>query len=112
MLGVAVKNDLAQLVEEHLGTAREAKHGRSSEQLVHDGPLRQNLIAVAEGFGLDDHEPPAAAALLVLRGRVRLTAPSGDVELGEHEFAPIPHERHGLTALEDAAFILTTVTGI
>ncbi|WP_026924501.1 cupin [Glycomyces arizonensis] len=105
-------NDLARLADEHLGAAKEARHGRSSEQLLHDGPLRQNLIAMAEGFKLDDHEPPVAAALLVLRGRVRLTAAGGDVELGEHQTAPIPHERHGLTALEDSVFILTTVTGV
>lgn len=105
-------NDLAQLLDEHLGKARESKHGRSSEQLLHDGPLRQNLIVLAEGFKLDDHEPPPAAAVLVLRGRVRITAAGGDVELGEHQFASIPHERHGVTALENSAFILTTVTGI
>jgi quercetin dioxygenase-like cupin family protein len=105
-------NDLAQLVEEHLGAAREAKHGRSAELLLNDDPLRQSLIALAAGFELDEHEAPAAGALLVLRGRVRLTGSGDDVELGERQFAAIPHERHGLTALEDAAVLLTTVTGI
>lgn len=105
-------NDLAQLADEHLDAAREARHGRSAELLLNDGPLRQSLIALAADFELDEHEAPTAGALLVLRGRVRLTARSGDLELGEQQFAVIPHERHGLTALDDAVVVLTTVTGV
>ncbi|WP_026929315.1 cupin [Glycomyces tenuis] len=105
-------DNLARLAEDHIAAAREAEHGRSAELLLHDGPLRQSLIALAEGFELDEHEAPTAGALLVLRGRVRLTAPGGDVELAEHQFAAIPQERHGLTAIQDAAVLLTTVTGI
>ncbi|MGW6057627.1 cupin [Streptomyces sp. NPDC055189] len=92
--------------------ARTATHGRSAELLLHDGPLRQSLIVLTTGHELGAHETPAAATLFVLRGRVELTSASGELELGEGEFAPIPHERHGLTALDDSAVILTAVTGI
>ncbi|MGE6732773.1 cupin [Streptomyces sp. NPDC059900] len=92
--------------------ARAAAHGRSAELLLHDGPLRQSLIVLTTGHELGEHETPAAATLFVLRGRVRLTSAGDDLELGEGEFAPVPHERHGLTALDDSAVILTAVTGI
>ncbi|MEV8313693.1 cupin [Streptomyces sp. NPDC059900] len=104
--------DLYALVGEHLDMARAAAHGRSAELLLHDGPLRQSLIVLTTGHELGEHETPAAATLFVLRGRVRLTSAGDDLELGEGEFAPVPHERHGLTALDDSAVILTAVTGI
>lgn len=46
----------------------------------------------------------------MLRGRVRLTAVSGDVTLTQGQLHPIPQERHGLLALTDAAVLLTAVT--
>ncbi len=49
----------------------------------------------------------------MLRGRVRVTAlGEGDVELGEGELRVLTHERHAVSAVEDAAFLLTTVTSI
>lgn len=104
--------DLNALVEEHLEKARASAHGRSAELLLHDGPLRQSLIVLTTGTELGEHDAPTAATLFVLRGRVRLTTASGALELGESEFAPIPHERHGLTALDDSAVVLTAVTEV
>ncbi|MGW5861491.1 cupin [Streptomyces sp. NPDC055239] len=104
--------DLYALVAEHLEKARTAAHGRSAELLLHDGPLRQSLIVLTTGTELGEHETPTAATLFVLRGRVGLTTASGPLELGEGEFAPVPHERHSLTALDDSAVVLTAVTGI
>ncbi len=49
----------------------------------------------------------------MLRGRVRVTAlGEGDVELGEGELRVLTHERHAVSAIEDAAFLLTTVTSV
>lgn len=45
----------------------------------------------------------------MLRGRVRLTAASGDVVLSAGGLQPIPQERHGLLALEDSVVLLTAV---
>ncbi|MFE6157885.1 cupin [Streptomyces sp. NPDC056486] len=104
--------DLYALVGEHLEKARTAAHGRSAELLLHDGPLRQSLIVLTTGTELGEHDTPTAATLFVLRGRVGLTTAGGPLELGEGEFAPIPHERHSLTALDDSAVVLTAVTGI
>lgn len=102
-------DDLNALADEHLAAARTSPHGRSAHRLLHEEPLRQTVIALTSGSALDEHNAPAAASLQVLRGRVRLTAASGDVELGTGALHPIPQERHGLLALEDAVVLLTTV---
>lgn len=104
--------DLNRLSRERLDLARNDPHGRSAHLFLHQGPLRQTLIAFTRGSGLEDHNAPPAASLQVLEGRVTLTAASGDVRIGPGEIHEIPRERHGLTADEDAVVVLTTVTGI
>ncbi|MFF2195377.1 cupin [Streptomyces sp. NPDC058157] len=105
-------HDLRALVDEHITAARAARHGRSAHLLVHDGALRQTVIALVSGSELNEHSTPAAATLHVLRGRVRLTSGGGGTELQAGELHVIPKERHGLLALDDAAVLLTTVTGV
>ncbi|NUT33737.1 MAG: cupin [Hamadaea sp.] len=102
--------DIVELAAEHLQRAKADAHGRSAHLLLHDGPLRQTLIALRTGTTLADHEAPLAGTLFVLRGSITLTTADGDLPLDANQFAPIPHERHGLTALSDAAVILTAVT--
>ncbi|MEU7040006.1 cupin [Streptomyces varsoviensis] len=104
--------DLNSLADEHLAAARSAEHGRSARLVVHDGPLRQSVIALASGAVLDDHNAPPSASLQVLRGRVRLTAGSGDRELAAGALHGIRQERHGLVALEDAVVLLTAITAV
>ncbi|KAB2593257.1 cupin domain-containing protein [Streptomyces arboris] len=102
-------DDLNALAEEHLTAARASAHGRSAHLLIQEPPLRQTVIALTSGSALDEHNAPPAASLLVLRGTVRLTADSGDAELPVGALHPIPQERHGLLALEDAVVLLTAV---
>ncbi|MFC4787100.1 cupin domain-containing protein [Nocardioides sp. MAHUQ-72] len=100
---------LSALVEEKLAEAREHHSGRSATT-VHGGQehtLRQTLIALAEGHGLNEHESPAEATLHVLRGRVRLSTADDTWEGGESDFLVIPPERHDLAALTDCAVLLT-----
>ncbi|MGP3637124.1 cupin [Streptomyces sp. 24-1644] len=102
-------DDLNALAVEHLALARTSPHGRSAHLLLREDTLRQTVIALTGGSALDEHNAPPAASLQVLRGAVRLTAPSGDVELVAGSLHPIPQERHGLLALEDAVVLLTAV---
>jgi len=101
------------LTDAHLTGARAAANGRSAEVVLHDGPLRQTIIALLAGVGLGEHNSPPAASIQVLRGRVRVTAlGEGDTELGAGELRVLTHERHAVSALEDSAFLLTTVTSV
>jgi quercetin dioxygenase-like cupin family protein len=105
--------DLAALTEKHLAAALAAPNGRSTELIVHDHQLRQTVIALADGQALSEHNAPPAATIQVLSGSVQVTARGGgDVVVREGELAQLIHERHGVLALEDTAFLLTTVTGI
>ncbi|MBB4948353.1 quercetin dioxygenase-like cupin family protein [Kitasatospora gansuensis] len=103
--------DLAAAADEHAALAAAAPHGRSAHLLLHDGVLRQTVIALTAGTALDEHNAPVAAALQVLRGRVSLTIAGRRVELTAGQLHPVPQERHGLLAHTDAVVLLTTVTG-
>ncbi len=102
---------LKDLGEEQLSTARSAHSGRAAHTVYggHEHTLRQTLISLAAGNGLDDHESPGQATLLVLRGRVRLGTAEDSVEGGEGDFLAIPPQRHNLAALEDSVVLLTVV---
>lgn len=95
----------------HLVLAHDDPHGRSADILVHDGPLRQTLIAMVGGTELGEHNSPPAASVLVLSGSVNVVAGDDEVTLRRGELRGLSHHRHSVTALEDAVFILTTVTG-
>lgn len=103
---------LPQLVEEQLDKARGASSGRAAVT-VHGGrehDLRQTVIALVEGRSLGEHESPGEATLQVLRGQVRLEAAGDAWEGAEGDHLVIPPERHDLTALSDAAVLLTVAT--
>ena len=100
---------LGTLVDEHLAIARAHDSGRSAAT-IHGGRehhLRQTLIALADGRALGEHDSPGEATLQVLRGRVRLHAGDDAWEGSAGDFVVIPAHRHDLTALDDAAVLLT-----
>lgn len=102
---------LAQLTQHLLDEARSAHNGRSARLVLHDGPLRQTLVALTAGTALPEHNSPPAASMQVLVGRVAVTAQEAD-ELQESQIAALTHHRHSVTAQEDSVFLLTTVTGV
>ena len=105
--------DLAALTETHLAAALAAPNGRSAELIVHDHQLRQTVIALAEGQSLSEHNAPPAATVQVLLGSVEVTARDDlDTVVRQGELSVLTHQRHGIRALEDTVFLLTTVTGI
>ncbi|WP_084960706.1 cupin domain-containing protein [Thermoactinospora rubra] len=100
---------LDALASEQLTAARSSTNGRSA-RTVHGGhrhSLRQTLLALAAGQGLDEHESPGEATLLVLRGRVRLATALDSWEGAAGDYVVIPAERHSLTAIDDSAVLLT-----
>lgn len=106
MTDVTNLNDLAA---EQLEAARASTPGRTARSLYggRGHELRQNLLAIAAGRALGEHESPGDATLQVVIGRVRLTAGDESWELSAGDFIGIPPVRHNLEALEDSAVVLT-----
>ena len=103
--------DLTVLAQRHLDAALADEHGRSAELILRDGPMRPTIIALRDGVELAEHNSPAAASLQVLVGSVRVTGQDvTDIRDGRIEV--LTHHRHAVLALEDAVFLLTTVTSV
>ncbi len=100
---------LAELADKLLAEARTARSGRSAHTLFgrQEHSLRQTVIALVGGRSLAEHNSPGEATLQVLRGEARLTTPTQTWTGGAGDHVIIPPERHELTALEDAAVLLT-----
>jgi len=105
--------DMTDLVDELLDGARSASSGRSARTIHggHEHALRQTVIALASGHGLDEHESPGEATLQVLRGHVRLNAGGEGWEGVAGGYLVIPPQRHSVEALEDSAILLTVAVG-
>jgi quercetin dioxygenase-like cupin family protein len=108
------KISLTALAREHLETARAAASGRSAHTVYggHEHSLRQTLMALKAGSGLDDHESPGEATLQVLHGRVRVTNSSSGWDGSPGDHIILPRERHGLSAIEDSVVLLTVSKSI
>lgn len=88
--------------------AREHARRRHTRRVHGDhGAIRQVLVTMADGGGLADHENPGDASLLVLEGRVRLVAGDDGWEGEAGDFLVIPDRRHNLTALGEAAVLIS-----
>lgn len=108
------KVSLTALAREQLEIARAASSGRSAHTVYggHEHSLRQTLIALKAGSGLDDHDSPGESTLHVLHGRVRVTNATTHWEGSPGDHIVIPTSRHGLQALEDSAVLLTVVKSV
>ncbi|WP_395309988.1 cupin domain-containing protein [Mycobacterium sp. AMU20-3851] len=105
------KISLTALAREHLEKARAASSGRSAHTVYggHEHSLRQTLLALTAGNGLDDHESPGEATLQVLQGRIRLSTDEAGWEGSAGDHLVVPRTRHALAALEDSVIVLTVV---
>ena len=103
------KSSLTALAREQLKIAVEAPSGRSARTVYggHEHVLRQTVIAMAAGRGLDEHESPGEATVHVLTGRVRLSAGAVTWEGAPGDLLTVPAARHTLLAVEDCAVLLT-----
>lgn len=100
---------LINLSEEHLKKARLASSGRSATTIFggRDHRLRQTLIAICAGSGLDDHESPGEATLQVLKGNIVLSTQLESWSINEGEIIDIPDITHAVHALKDSVFLLS-----
>jgi len=95
------------LAREHLKRARSVPSGRSAQTVYggHEHVLRQALMTLVKGRSLAEHENPGEATVLVLRGRVQLTAGADAWEAREGDLLIVPDARHTLEAVEDSAVL-------
>lgn len=100
---------LPDAITHAMNLARTAENGRHAELLVSDGPLRQTVFALRRGVRLPEHNSPPAASIQVVRGSVRVSGQE-EAELRAGDLEALTHFRHAVEALEDCAFVLTTVT--
>jgi quercetin dioxygenase-like cupin family protein len=100
--------DLQLLADDLLTRAANVHARRAARTLPHpvEG-LRQTVLALMAGAELGEHESPGPASLVVLRGRIRLVAGDDVIEVGPHQFTPLPDRRHGLHADEDSIVLLS-----
>lgn len=108
------KTSLDALIHQQLDAARRAPAGRSAHTVVggHERVLRQTLITLLSGHELAEHESPGEATVHVLHGRVRLIAGAESWEARRGDLLVVPPAPHRLSAVEDAAVLLTVaVTG-
>ena len=104
------KLSLDAIAREQLERAKDASSGRSSSTVFggHEQVLRQTVVALREGSSLTEHNSPGEATIIVLSGRVRLSAGSTSWEGRKGDLLVIPPERHSLEALKDTVVVLTT----
>lgn len=102
---------LSDAITKAIDMARRAENGRHAELLVHDGPLRQTVIALKQGERLAEHNSPPAASIQMIRGSVKVTGEE-TVVLSTGTVEALTHHRHSVEALDDSVFLLTTVTSV
>lgn len=105
------KFSLEAMARQQVSQAADAGGGRTATTVYggHEKVLRQTVIGMTEGSQLSDHENPGEATLLVLQGRVRLSAGDVSWEGRTGDLIIVPDSRHSVTALEDSAMLLTVV---
>ena len=103
------KYSLTDAVAQHLEQASQSAAGRRTETIVGGSRkrLRQSVVTLMEGTRLAEHDYPGESTLQVLSGTVRLDAGDDTETCREGDLLIIPPARHSLTAVTDAAVLLT-----
>jgi len=90
-----------------LATTAAGRHTADTVHGGHEKVMRQTVIGMVAGARLAEHENPGEATVLVLHGRVRLSAAELSWEAARGDLLIVPKNRHSLEALEDSAVLLT-----
>lgn len=103
------KISLDDLARQQMELAETAGGGHTADTVFggREKVLRQTVIGMAAGARLSEHENPGEATVLVLHGRVRLSAADVSWEAHRGDLLIMPDNRHSLEALEESAVLLT-----
>ena len=103
------KISLDALARQQMKLAATAGGGHTADTVYggHEKVLRQTVIGMVGGAHLAEHANPGEATVLVLRGRVRLSAAGVSWEAARGDLLIVPASRHSLEALENSAVLLT-----
>ena len=97
------------LAQAQLRNARTNGSGRSAAT-VYKGPrLSHTIVALVAGGELSEHENPGEATVQVLMGRIEVLAGNDTWECRTGNLVVVPQSRHSVRALDDSAFLLTSV---
>ena len=99
--------DVAKQLGEFSLEASFTSEGRVTGLFGASGAGKTSLIGMIAGSCLAEHENPGEATILILHGRVRLSAAHHSWEAARGDLLIIPDRRHMLEALEDSAVLLT-----
>jgi quercetin dioxygenase-like cupin family protein len=103
------KLSLDAIAREQIDSALRTSAGHGAETVYggHEKVLRQTVIALRAGSALSEHDNPGDATLLVLHGRVTLTAGELSWEGRRGDLLVVPQARHSVLAHENSAFLLS-----
>jgi quercetin dioxygenase-like cupin family protein len=103
------KISLDALVRQQMHLAVSAGGGHAADTVFggHEKVLRQTVVGMIAGSRLAEHENPGEATVLVLHGRVRLSAADLSWDAARGDLLIVPESRHSVEALEDSALLLT-----
>ncbi len=71
--------------------------------------MHQIVMALTEGTSLPEHDNPGEATIYLIKGVIQLATGNEATVAEAGDFLVIPDGRHSLKAIEDSAFILTSI---
>jgi quercetin dioxygenase-like cupin family protein len=103
------KTSLDALARQQIERAATSGGGHTADTVYggHEKVLRQTVIGMVKDAFLAEHENPGESTILVLHGRLRLSAGEDSWEVRRGDLLIVPDARHRLVALEDSAVLLT-----
>lgn len=97
------------VAQTQLRNARTNGSGRSAATVYKSARLSHTIVALVAGTELSEHENPGEATVQVLLGRIELVSGDDVWECRSGNLIVVPQKRHSVRALDDSAFLLTTV---
>ena len=98
---------LISMAEKLMEEATAATSGRASLTLAHGSEMTLVLVALKAGTTLEDHQAPAAAAVITLSGDIIFTTSGEKITLEQGEAVTFTADvLHAVYASEDSAFLI------